>query len=140
VRLSMRGMLSVTLSVAALAVSVALIFTLWRVVGVLPHNNEPAKPVDYSEALEDVTARLDKLTLAVSDGIERVHRAESRIAKTVTSARKLVRESGLEHAGIEAEAAQLPELHGNGIEPLSAVPEQVAPARTLRVPGGVIEW
>jgi len=52
---------------------------------------------------------IDSLKLAVSDGIERVNRAEQRVQKTVASARRLVAANGLEHAGIEAEAAELAE-------------------------------
>jgi len=134
-------MLEVTL--VFLVVLASLAVTVMTVRGtrvVVPTNIEPIKPVDHQDALDLINARLDKMTLAVSDGIERVHRAESRIQKTVTSARRLVKENGLEHPGIDAEAAEIRERDENGIEPLPFVPEQVGATRTLRLPGGVIEW
>jgi len=57
--------------------------------------------------LDELTGRIDALTLAVAEGIKGYKRAENRVQKTVTSARRLVRESGLEHAGIEAEYDEL---------------------------------
>jgi len=140
-------MLTVTLSVAVAAVAAALIGALWRLVGVVSRTSEPVQPLEdprvdprvlkkMSTDIGDIFHRLDNLTLSVSDGIERVHRAESRISKTVTSARRLVRESGLEHAGIEAEAEQLRPDDDEGIEPLLSLPQEVEEARTIRVPGG----
>jgi len=86
--------------------------------------------------LVEINDRIDKLTLAVSDGIERVSRAENRIQKSVTSARRLVREAGLEHAGIEAEFAELQPADDPGIEPLPAMPAGVDQGREVRIPGG----
>jgi len=97
---------------------------------------EPLRPDRLLEEVAELTTRLDKLTFAVSDGIERVARAENRIAKTVTSARRLVREAGLEHAGIEAEHDQLQPRDADPVQPLPAMPEEVAATRTIRIPGG----
>lgn len=66
--------------------------------------------------LATVQDDLKSLTLAVAEGIERVSRAENRIAKTVTSAKRLVANAGLEHAGIEAEDQELRERDGEGSE------------------------
>jgi len=69
--------------------------------------------------------RMDDLTNAVADGVNRVQRSENRVRSIIQSARKELAEHGLEHAGIEAEASQLREVDGgNGKpEPLPAVPE-----------------
>ena len=99
---------------------------------------EPKEAPAYWKLIAELEARVDKLTFAVSDGIERVSRAESRIRKTVTSARRLVREAGLEHAGIEAECEGLQPADVEGIEPLPPVPTEVGEARTVRIPGGTL--
>jgi len=143
-------MVSVILSIAGLVLAGALAIASWRVVGVLSHKNEPPVTVAHqvdptagmssaAEAILAVEARLDKLTMAVADGIERVHRAENRINKTVTSARRLVREAGLEHAGVEAEYEELQPAHDEGIEPLPPMPEEVDGPRAVRIPGGHLE-
>jgi len=84
-------------------------------------------------------AEIQRMVLAVSEGIARVDRAENRIQKTVTSARRLVRDAGLEHAGIEAEYAELQPSDDEGVVSLSAMPEEMASTRTVRVPGGSLE-
>jgi len=75
------------------------------------------KPPTIQEPLEtvDLERRLDDLTLAVDEGIRRIDRAESRVQKTVTSARRQLREAGIEHAGIEAEYEELHEGDDPGI-------------------------
>jgi len=69
-----------------------------------------------------------ELTLAVAEGIERVDRAERRIKATVARARKELANGGLRDEGLDAEAYELRELHGNGSEqlPLPAVQQEVA--------------
>jgi len=147
---TMNCMSTAILSIVALAIAGAFTGALWRLVGALSHTIPTAQPVVHQEAPAHqgellaaqqiaLEARLDKLTLAVSDGIERVHRAESRIQKTVSAARRLVREAGLEHAGIEAEYEELRPADAEGVEPLPAVPEQVAETRTIRIPGGELK-
>lgn len=86
-----------------------------------------------------VSGRIDELVLAVDEGIRRVDRAENRIQKTVTSARRLVRESGLEHAGIEAEYAELQPPDEERVEALHALQADMDPTRTVRLPGGSLE-
>jgi len=89
--------------------------------------------------LSELSDRIDTLTLAVDEGIRRVDRAENRIQKTVTSARRLVRDAGLEHAGIEAEYEELQPRDAEPSEGLPAVPAAVAETRILRIPGGQLE-
>jgi len=144
---TLSGMLTVVLSISVAALSAALIALLWRVMGVVsPTIARPEPVTDWSNIREGIslqTARIDAneraiadLLLAVDEGIKRVDRAENRVQKTVTSARRLIREAGLEHAGIEAEFAELHPSDGEGIEPLPPMPELVEDARTIRIPGG----
>lgn len=90
------------------------------------------------EALEARTLEdSGRLRLAIAEGIERVDRAEKRVQKTVSSARKLVRENGLEHAGLEAEYSELLERDGEAspaVE-LPALPEPVVDDRPTGIPG-----
>jgi len=77
--------------------------------------------------------RLDRLTLAVAEGISHVDRAEKRIHGVVSRARRQLAESGVESPGLDAEAG---ELHGIDEEPRSGerVPtllEDVEPPLTL---------
>jgi len=104
-----------------------------------PPQREPSRTHELVKRLDDHDGELAKLRLAVSDGIERVARAENRIQKTVTSARRAVREAGLEHAGIDAEFEELRPPDAEGIEPLPAMPTQVDASRTVRIPGGILE-
>lgn len=55
-----------------------------------------------------------EILLAVADGIERTDRAERRVESTIRSARKKLEALGLEHDGLEAEAAELHERDGGG--------------------------
>jgi len=119
---------------------------VWALRGVLSHRIEPTLTAAHSQRTRDldelgtrIQADLDRLTLAVSEGIARTDRSEKRIQKTVTSARRLVRENGLEHAGIEAEFAELQPPDAEGSEPLPALPEEMAVTRTIRIPGGHLE-
>lgn len=73
-----------------------------------------AKVLELEHQLETVRA-------AVAEGISHVDRVEMRIQGAVKRARKELRESGAEHPGLEAEAADLSLIHGDGGEG-SAVP------------------
>jgi len=66
--------------------------------------------------------RLNHMTLAVAEGIQHVDRAEKRINGAVTRARRQLREAGLEHPGLEAEAADLHVVHGGGGEEVRLPP------------------
>ena len=146
----MGGMLTVALSVAVLAIAGASIAALWRAVGVLtPMITRPELAAhltptvgDLAEIkvqLDELKAEQGRLTIAISEGIARVDRHEKRIQKTVTSARRLVRDAGLEHAGIEAEHSELQPPDADGNDPLPALPEQVEATRIIRFPGGSLE-
>ncbi len=88
------------------------------------------------EGLEKRTLdQFTELKLALADGIQRVDRAENRIQKTVTSARRLVANAGLEHAGLDAEAAELREEHADGSEEDPVPPLQ--PVLELDGPSGI---
>lgn len=71
-------------------------------------------PLDKRVA--DNSAAIANLVVAVSDGIAHVKRHEVRVAKQVTGARRLLRENGLEHPGLEAEHEELRERDGEGSE------------------------
>jgi hypothetical protein len=101
-------------------------------------------PVDLTDRVvhlegvfEGFDLRFEALTVAVSEGIAGYQRAEKRVQKTVASARRLVAEHGLEHAGIEAEAAELLDRdagEGDGAE-LQLMPEAVEDLRPSGIPG-----
>lgn len=87
---------------------------------------EPLPLVD-DPRIEALQTKINELTLAVSDGIQRAHRSENRVRAIVTGARRELAEHGLEHAGVEAEAGELREIDGNpgDDEPLPAVPDDM---------------
>jgi len=132
---------TVVIALLGLAASTAVVGRI-----VLSHKNEqpipaaePESPKHFAEDIGDLNARMDRLTNAVADGIERVSRSENRIQKTVTSARRLVREAGLEHAGVEAEFEELQPPDAEGIQPLPPMPPEVEETRVVRFPGGELE-
>jgi len=142
--------MNILLAAVILALTVLSASILYAVRAVVLYKSErdetPREPEAQLNAartaqsqLDALQSQLDRLTLAVSDGIERVHRAESRVAKTVTSARRLVREAGLEHAGIEAEYEELQPPDAEGIQPLPPMPAEVEETRVVRFPGGQLE-
>jgi len=95
-------------------------------------------PDELAAVKAQFEAEIQMLTMAVDTGIAGYQRAEKRVQKTVAGARRLLREAGIEHAPLEAEAAQLQSRddEGSGEGKLPAVPESVAPPRTIRIPGG----
>jgi len=131
-------MIAALLTVAGATVYVGRVVIASRIDPLPAPAEVPATP-DWLDDVGELNARVDRLTNAVADGIERVARSENRIQKTVTSARRLVREAGLEHAGIEAEHAQLQPPDDPGVEPLPALPEEMEEARTVRIPGGRLQ-
>jgi len=81
---------------------------------------------------------IQNLRLAVDEGVRSVSRAEKRVAKTVQGARRLVRESGLEHPGLEAEAEELRDRDGEAgdEEELSTVQPDMEEANLVTgIPG-----
>lgn len=142
--------MSLLLAVVILALATFSGLTVYVVRAVLLSRIDQTRSVpDRSEMLEHIAQaarerdqlerRIDELTLAVDEGIRRVDRAENRIQKTVTSARRLVRDAGLEHAGIEAEHAELQSPDEEAVQPMPALPANVDPPRSIRVPGGQLE-
>ncbi len=83
--------------------------------------------------------RLEVLTLAISEGIANVDRAEKRVRATVARARAQLAEQGVVSAGVEAEHSELQQVDGEGSEPaqLQLVPENVAPAVEGDAPSGI---
>jgi len=90
---------------------------------------------------------LANVKAAVAEGISHVDRVENRIMGAVKRARKELRDSGAEHPGLEAEAAELSLVHGEGSpsqtmplmpdvveQPQSSVPG-VTPEQLRRVRG-----
>lgn len=106
------------LAVVVIMALVALTGSLLYVARALPPSVSTPEPVpdrfvtpsmlhEITQLAEKNAAQIDDLRLAVSDGIQRSDRAEKRVQKTVSAARRLVRENGLEHAGLEAEHEEL---------------------------------
>jgi len=92
-----------------------------------PHGYSDVTALKFVETLALVDANrqeIESLTIAVSEGIAGYKRHEARVQKTVTSARRLIRESGLEHAGIEAEYAELHDGDEAPSEPEGVLPLQ----------------
>ena len=89
---------------------------------------ESAQPLPNDDIrLEGLATRIDDLTVAVSEGVNNVQRSERRVRAVVTSARRELADAGYSHAGLEAEAGELRDIHadsGNG-EEVPAVPESV---------------
>lgn len=89
------------------------------------------------EAVQHLRDRLDTLTHAIAEGIERVDRSERRIRQVVTRARQKLADSGLADDALEAEAEQLQLLDaersgGRGVQPVHA-PVASAPAPDLSI-------
>jgi len=124
-----------------IVLAVVLIFVVWSVEQLrraVDTNNEllaiDRHRPDTTEELARVSRataenyqRILELTLAVDEGVRSVARAEKRVAKTVQGARRLVKESGLEHPGLDAEVAELRERDGDAGDEgeLPAVQEDV---------------
>jgi len=85
--------------------------------------------------------KFTELTLAIDHGISHVDRAQRRINATVQRARDQLAENGVESPGLEAEAADLRTVDGDGSgeSELPALPEEVeriaAPFDTVGLPG-----
>lgn len=65
---------------------------------------------------EVITGWRDDVSVAVSEGIKHIDRAESRIRSTVSRARKELEKQGFESAGLEAESAELRLVDAGGSE------------------------
>ncbi len=98
----------------------------------------------WTEALEEIDGtpvedKLERLTIAVAEGIAHVDRAERRVATTLRSAHSKFAKSGFEHAGVEAEIENLPDLDGEGSEDgqLRLMPEDVEVSGPDNSPSGI---
>jgi len=82
----------------------------------------------HGTLLDDVHQKIKELTFAVSEGIERTDRAERRIRNAIQRARKELSARGFEDPGLEAEAAELRLVDGDGGGEggVPAVPTEVA--------------
>lgn len=94
----------------------------------------------YDPRVDPLLTRMDDLVTAVADGVNRVQRSENRVREIVRGARRELAASGFEHAGVEAEAAQLHEVDGEGgtEEPVQPLPAGVAdyePTIITGIPG-----
>lgn len=92
---------------------------------------------DLRGEIDNLVRRVDGLesgtkdiTLAVSEGIERVDRSERRVRAVVRSARKELAAEGFEHPGLEAENRELQLVDGGGSSEgeVPTLPEEVAAA------------
>lgn len=87
--------------------------------------------------LDAIGVQIGDLRIAVSEGIAGYQRHEKRVQKTVAGARKLLREGGLEHAGLEAEVSELREFDAGASEEeqLRLLPAEVADRGRTGIPG-----
>ena len=141
-------MASEILTIVAVVVALALAMYLAYVARVFLPPTPTVEPVpdrfvtpsmlqDVVQLAEKNAAQINDLTLAVSDGIQRSDRAEKRVQKTISAARRLVRENGLEHAGLDAEHEELLERDDGPSEAREVHPvfQEVAPLPPTGIPG-----
>lgn len=86
--------------------------------------------MSLESSVENMEEGHKELVIAVSEGIERVDRAERRIKATVKRARKELSDRGLVDPGLEAEDQELHDVDGEGSDGRGVPPvrEEVAPA------------
>jgi len=118
---------------------------------VLARNEAPTpvrEPTGTGQAIEWLTKaqkeqgrRMDDLELAVAEGIRGVTRERNRINKTVGSARRLLRENGLEHPALESEYEDLQPVDAEPreAEQLQLVPQDVASTGPSGIPGVTLQ-
>jgi len=131
--------------VAATASLAALLVPLFRNIPEIRPIADPIEtPPDVLDGISELRiwcerhdSDLEALTLAVSEGIAGYKRHEQRVAKTVASARRLVAGSGLEHAGLEAESAEIRDAHEDPKpeSPVLSVPTEVVSRGRTGIPG-----
>ena len=68
---------------------------------------------ELTAALADIEEDVRAQTIAIAEGIQHVDRAERRVRAAVGRARKRMADLGYEDEGLEAEAAELREIHGD---------------------------
>lgn len=126
------AMLTVILSIAFFGVASALILLEIRKVGVALHTysaiqdsaDTPPEP-QFDDS--DLWKAIERLGLAVAEGIEHVERKSKRIDGVIAGAQRRFAAEGYIDPSLEAEAGTLPELDGaNGEEQrLLLLPEHV---------------
>ncbi len=113
--------------VASLILSGALLYVVVRLEAQKAAEDAATLPI------EDVVARasarenalaIDRLTLAVGEGIQNVTRIQNRITATVKSARKNLADAGIESPALEGEWGELEHVdaEGSGDDELPALP------------------
>lgn len=123
----------------ALATSCGVV---WWSVRALDRPETPPPPAYDDQAivraLDDQRLRLleqqqniEKLTLAISEGIDRVDRSERRVRAAVQRAQRRLADHGFTDDTLEAEASGLRALNGGDseAEPVLPLPEEVEPAQ-----------
>lgn len=73
-----------------------------------------SKTVELWGTIEAIQKNVEDQTLAIAEGIERVGRAEQRVAETVRRAKRRADEAGYEDPGVEAEVAELQRRDADG--------------------------
>lgn len=91
--------------------------------------NQPSDLDGVHRALHAMDERLEDMTLAIAEGIERVDRSERRVRQVVSRAKKQLDEFGIDDPGLSAEASQLHLLDGEGSQQsrVQPMPENMAP-------------
>ena len=143
------------LLVVVLAALLALTASVVWAGRVVLRTTDQAAPVGHSTDTDAIVGRIESdlsdlrremdalvtghasLTVAVSEGITGYKRHEKRVQKTVAGARKLLRDVGIEHAGLEAENDEIREFDeaGSEDEQLRLMPAQVADRGRTGIPG-----
>lgn len=85
-----------------------------------------------AEGIEQGRADNKNMLFAISEGIERVDRAERRVKASIQRAQAKLRAHGLEDEGLEAEASEFLPANGDGGEPgrVPTMPPDVESAET----------
>lgn len=89
---------------------------------------QPIELDSVTRELEAMDERLQDMTLAIAEGIERVDRSERRVRQVVSRAKKQLDEFGIDDPGLTAEAEQLRlDYGGRGEQPgMQQLPAPVA--------------
>lgn len=91
----------------------------------------------HDDAVEELKGQNKDFLIALSEGIERTDRAERRVKATVARARKELKARGYEDPGLDAEAYELREVHGEGSEEQGVLPMRTAVAEPHEDPSSI---
>jgi septation ring formation regulator EzrA len=78
--------------------------------------SQPIELDSVTREIEAIDERLQDMTLAIAEGIERVDRSERRVRQVVSRAKKQLEDFGIDDPGLSAEAEQLRLDYGVGGE------------------------